>query len=100
MSSGICSNILTDKEGGKEQARVIMFKGTFRLHPAINSQCIEPFPSKIQCHIENPNLPKTFSHMSHTTRWLLVGASIGIAYSQINHLTFLQHHKIYTFAPA
>lgn len=59
-----------------------------------------PSPLKHSATLKTQAFPKTFSNMSHTRCWLLVALPIGITYSQINHLTFLQHHKIYTFAPA
>lgn len=94
---------LPTRKGEKREGanRSYNFQRLFLLHPAINSQT-HPNPSLLK----HSATLKTQAFLKHIQIWTTQDAGswwrlpIGITYSQINHLTFLQHHKIYTFAPA
>lgn len=80
---------------------VTIFKGFFSAPPS----CKQPVLSKLP-PLKHTATLITQAFLKHSRIWATQDAApspglpLGITYSQINHLTFLQHHKIYTFAPA
>lgn len=91
----------TTKGKKKGANRSYNFQRLFFVPPSYK-QPMHPNPSPLK----HSATLKTQAFLKHFQIWATQDAGswwrlpIGITYSQINHLTFLQHHKIYTFAPA